>query len=399
MNRHARHMLFLFSDTGGGHRSSAEAVAEAVQDRYGASAQIEMVDVLADYAPWPFSHAGTVYPYMVRLRGLPWAVGYRLSDGPRRVRLFVRSCWPLAHMTLLHLFSNHSADVIVSFHPAYNHAITRAMAETRTKTNLLTMVTDLATAHSFWIAPEIPYCLVPTEAVRQRALDCGLPAERIQVTGLPVSPRFVRTAREDAVEVRRRLGLEPDLPTVLLVSGAEGMGPVHRLCRVVIDSGVQAQMVIITGRNERLRSRLSAEVWPLPVRVEGFVRNMHEWMRAADLLVTKAGPSTVSEALVMGLPMVLSGALPGQERPTVDYVVRAGAGVWAPTAAQVTRAICRLLAADNMELAQMSARARAIARPNAAWRAADIIWKAAGGELPIRPGATRLPVSAPVLHQ
>jgi 1,2-diacylglycerol 3-beta-galactosyltransferase len=399
MNHHTRQMLFLFSDTGGGHRSSAEAVAEAIQDRYGERAQIEMVDVLADYAPWPFSQASDIYPYMVRLRGLPWALGYRLSDGPRRVRLFVKSCWPLAHMALLHLFNNHSADVIVSFHPAYNHAITRAMAETRIKTNLLTMVTDLATAHSFWMAPGIPYCLVPTEAVRQRALDCGLPAERIQVTGLPVSPRFVRTAQRDALEVRRRLGLKPDLPMVLLVSGAEGMGPVHRLCRSVIDSGVRAQLVIITGRNERLRTRLSAETWPLPVRIEGFVQNMHEWMRAANLLVTKAGPSTVSEALVMGLPMVLSGALPGQERPTVDYVVRAGAGVWAPTATQVARAISNLLAPGTSELARMATRARAIARPNAAWRAADIIWIAAGGELTVRSGTIRWPASAPALHQ
>jgi 1,2-diacylglycerol 3-beta-galactosyltransferase len=399
MDHQNRRLLFLFSDTGGGHRSSAEAVAEAVRDRYGERAQIEMVDVLANYAPWPFSHAGTIYPHMVRLRGVPWAVGYRLFDGPRRVRLFVRSCWPLAHMTLLQLFNDHSADVIVSFHPAYNHAILRAMAQTKIKANLITMVTDLATAHSFWIAPEVPCCLVPTEAVRRRALDCGLPAERILITGLPVSPRFVRTAQEDPLKVRRRLGLEPDLPMVLLVSGAEGMGPVHRLCRAVVDSGVQAQLVIIAGRNERLRARLCAEAWPLPVRVEGFVQNMHDWMRAASLLVTKAGPSTVSEALVMGLPMVLSGALPGQERPTVDYVVRAGAGVWAPTAAQITRVICALLAPGTTELAQMAVRARAMARPNAARRAADVIWAAAGGRLPTRPGAKRLPVPAPALRQ
>ena len=155
----------------------------------------------------------------------------------------------------------------------------------------------------------------------------------------------------------------------------------HRLCRAVASSGVQAQLVVIAGRNGRLRARLASQTWPLPVRVEGFVRNMHEWMRATDLLVTKAGPSTISEALVMGLPMVLSGALPGQERPNVDYVVRAGAGVWAPTPGRAASAVRELLAPGSVQLAQMAARGRALARPDAAKRVAEILWAVAGGEL------------------
>jgi len=97
--------------------------------------------------------------------------------------------------------------------------------------------------------------------------------------------------------------------------------------------------------------------------------------------VTKAGPSTVSEALVMGLPVVLSGALPGQERPNVDYIVQAGAGVWAPTPGQVTTAVCELLAPGTLRLAQMATRARALAQPDAARRVAEVVWATANGEL------------------
>ncbi|MEE9616215.1 MAG: glycosyltransferase, partial [Anaerolineae bacterium] len=235
--------------------------------------------------------------------------------------------------------------------------------------------------HTFWFVPGEDRCLVPTEGARWRALACGLPAERILVTGLPVSPRFVTTVREDRRAVRERLELESDLPVLLLVGGAEGMGSLYRLCRAVAGSGVQAQLVMVAGRNDELRARLAAEKWPLPVRVEGFLSNMQEWMRAADLLVTKAGPSTVSEALVMGLPVVLSGALPGQERPNVDYVVQAGAGVWAPTPGRVAAAVRELLSPGNPRLAQMAARARALAQPDAAWRVAEVVWAAAGGEL------------------
>jgi 1,2-diacylglycerol 3-beta-galactosyltransferase len=372
-----RQVLFLFSDTGGGHRSSAYAVAQAMQDLYAEQVHIELVDVLADYAPWPLSHLGSLYPYMVRMRGWLWAAGYHISNGPRRIAMLTGICWPWVQTAISRLLRDHPADVIVSCHPIFNHVTMRTLTQTGNKAKLVTLVTDLATAHAFWIAPGIPHCLVATEEGRQCALAYGLTADRISVTGLPVSPHFVATAQKDQIAVRRQLGLEPDVPVVLLVSGAEGMGPMHRLSKAMANSNVRAQLVIITGRNGQLRARLSAETWSLPVRVEGFVHNMHEWMRAADLLVTKAGPSTVSEALVMGLPMVLSGALPGQERPTVDYVVRSGAGVWAPTPGRIARMVHELLAPGNQKLAQMAVGAQALARPDAAWRIAEVVWTAA----------------------
>ena len=417
MNQRPRRLLFLFSDTGGGHRSSACAVAHALRDLYDERVQVELVDALADYAPWPFNRLGSMYPYMVRMKGWPWGIGYRLSDGPRQVALLTGGCWPWVRAAIRRLIRDHPADAIVSFHPIFNHLLSQTLAQAGNKTPLITQVIDLATAHAFWFAPQVTLCLVPTGENRQRALARGLPDERVLVTGLPVEPRFVAATRQDPRVVRRRLGLEPDLPTVLLIGGAEGMGPLRRISKAMADNDARAQLVIVTGRNERLRARLSAELvtvrnghsdgttltvrnshsdgttltvrnshsdgttWPFPVRVEGFVPNMHEWMRAADLLVTKAGPSTVCEALVMGLPIVLSGALPGQERPTVDYVVQAGAGVWAPTAGRVAKAVRELLAPGSPVLAQMSARAQSLARPDAAWRAAEIVWGVANGEL------------------
>jgi 1,2-diacylglycerol 3-beta-galactosyltransferase len=298
-------------------------VAQALQARHGEQAQVELVDALAGYAPWPANRLSDVYPYVTRLGAWPWAAGYRLSDGPRQVALITKSCWPLMRASVLRLLHEHPADAIVCCHPILNHLAVQALIETGNETPLITLVIDLATAHPFWFAPGVTRCLVPTEQVRRRALACGLPTERVLVTGLPVSAHFFAT-RQDPRAVRQRLGLEMNLPVVLLVNGAEGMGSPYRLCEAIAERGVRAQLVVIAGRNERLRARLAAAAWPLPMRSEGFVDNMHEWMRAADLLVTKAGPSTIGEALAMGLPMVLSSALPGQERPNVDYVVRAG---------------------------------------------------------------------------
>jgi 1,2-diacylglycerol 3-beta-galactosyltransferase len=377
----AKRLLFLFSDTGGGHRSTAHAVAQTLHDLHGEQARIELVDGLAEYAPWPFNHPSDVYPHMLRLKGLMWTAGFRLSDGPRRVKLPAAGWELLTGAAMRHLLRDHPADLIVSCHAAFNHLLLRLLSKTSNGTRLVTLVTDLTAAHAFWFAPGVTRCLVPTGDTRRDALIRGLPAECVLETGLPVRPCFMQAAREDPNVVRRRLGLRTDLPVVLIVSGAEGIGAPRRLYKAIANDGIQAQLVMIAGRNHRLRNKLAAEAWPLPVRVEGFVHDMHEWMRAADLLVTRASPTIISEALVMGLPMVLSGALPGHERPNADYVVQAGAGIWAPTPEKAAQAVRELLAPENPTCAQMASRAQALAQPDAARRVADILWAIACGEL------------------
>jgi 1,2-diacylglycerol 3-beta-galactosyltransferase len=120
--------------------------------------------------------------------------------------------------------------------------------------------------------------------------------------------------------------------------------------------------------------------WRLPVHVYGFVdhsREMSRLMSAADLLVTKAGPGSLHEAFVAGLPLVLSGAIPGQEEGNVRLVVDGGAGVWAPEADYAASLVARWTADDGAELERMATRSRALARPNAAAVVADHVWQVA----------------------
>ena len=378
-----RRFLILFSNTGGGHRSPACAVAEALRRGRGEQAQVEVLDALVEYAPFPLDRLPSLYPLMVRMRAIPWAVGYALTDGPRRARLLLRSAWPWVRAATLRLLRAHPADVFLSCHPLLNHVVLWGLRSLGWRRPLFTQVIDLATGHALWYAPEVAACFAPTAAVRARALASGLPDEKVIVTGLPVRHRFLAIRDADPVVVRRRLGLTPDRPVVLVVGGADGMGRLLSFCRAIGRSVPQAQLVVVAGRNGHLQARLSAARWPLPVRAEGYVANMHEWMRAADLLVTKAGPSTIAEALTLGLPLILGDALPGQERPSVDYLLRAGAGIWAPTPAKAAQAVRALLRPGNPRRWEMSVRAGALARPDAAERVAAALWEAAQqGSLP-----------------
>jgi 1,2-diacylglycerol 3-beta-galactosyltransferase len=214
--------------------------------------------------------------------------------------------------------------------------------------------------------------LVPTEKALQRALDCGISRERIKITGLPVSPCFVEEELSHSNK-QNTSQTKSNIPTILILGGAEGMGKFINTCKAIAQSGLQARLVMITGHNERLYKKLKNHVWPLPVRIEKFVDNMHEWMNIADILVTKAGPSTISEALVMGLPMVLSSALPGHEQPNVTYVVEGGAGIWAPKPDETAAVVRDLLESNNKLLDEMAKRARILAKPEAAYRVAKIV--------------------------
>ncbi|MBN1145771.1 MAG: galactosyldiacylglycerol synthase [Anaerolineales bacterium] len=328
-------ILFLFSDTGGGHRSAAEAVIEALELEYADRVRTEMVDVFKDYAPRPLNRLPDLYPKIVRLPQA-WGLGYRLSDGRRRTRLISGGAWPYVRRAIRRLIATHPSDLIVSMHPLMNGTVLRALGKQHPA--FITVVTDMVTAHAFWYSRQVDLCLVPTEEARQRALSLGLRPEQVQVVGLPVAERFCRPIG-DRNALRARFGWPQDRALILLVGGGEGMGPLEQVACAISSARLPVSLVVITGRNQQLKQRLESRRWPMPTYIYGFVREMPDFMRAADILVTKAGPGTISEALIAGLPMALYSRLPGQEDGNVSYVVSHAAGVWAPKTEQVVAAI------------------------------------------------------------
>ncbi|MFQ6057661.1 MAG: glycosyltransferase [Anaerolineae bacterium] len=365
-------ILILMSETGGGHRSAAEAIAEAVEHLQPGQAQVELLDFIAACAPFPLNRVARLYRPAVNYAAPLWGWLWYASDDPRRMALSLKALVPLAKGKLMAFLHQRKPKVIVSVHPLANHLAVRAVRELGQPIPVITVVTDLVSAHSSWFCPDVDLCIVPSQEARERALRAGLPSEKIEVVGLPVGRRF-REMRGEKGDLREALGLRRDLSTVLLVGGGEGMGRVYDMARAVAGAGLPLQLVVVAGRNEGLRHRLEATRWEVPTRVYGFVTHMPELMAAADLIVTKAGPGTISEALVMGLPILISDFVPGQEEGNVRYVVEGGAGLLADTPQKLAAALGELLAAGSEALARMAANARRLARPEAALEIARLI--------------------------
>jgi len=362
-------LVFLFADVGGGHRAPAEAVREALRRTAGDCAQVELVDALADYAPFPYNRGRQTYTQTARFARPLLGAFFHALDTHARIRLGASIMWWPMRRAMRELLADRPADLFVSFHPTYSYPLTWL------RIPCLFVFTDIVTNHALWCAPGAERYLVPTEVARERAIRRGAPADRVAVTGLPVHPRFL-----DPIEppdlLRRRLGFDPRKPIILLSGGGEGMGRVYDIAHTLGESGLDAQLVIITGRNQMLREELEAADWPMPTRVLGFTRNMSDWMAAATVLIGKAGSNTIAEALVRGLPLILFDFVPGQEEGNPQFVIQAGAGAYCPRPAQVVTTL-RAWLNNPGRLEELSVNARAIARPNAAFRAARIIYQVA----------------------
>lgn len=368
MTAEPRRAVFLFSDTGGGHRSAAEAVAEAVARRAPGRFEVVLVDGLRGYAPAPFNELPALYPRMVRTPEV-WGFGFRASNGRQRGRVITSLLWPYVRKAAQRLVTEVSGDLFVSFHPLLIAPLIKALGPRRPR--FYGVVTDLVSAHSLWYHHRLDLCFLPTAAAADRARRNGMAADRLRIVGLPVAERFCQPAGDPAA-LRTQLGWPQDLPMVLLVGGGEGMGPLFETARAIARSGTRAALAIVAGRNESLRRRLEQVNWEVPARVYGFEQRMPEMMRAATLLVTKAGPSTIAEATNAGLPLVLYSYLPGQEEGNVDFVVTGGLGRWAPGPAQSATAVQELLASPA-DLERAAAACRRAARPQAAATIADAV--------------------------
>lgn len=367
------HILFLFSDTGGGHRAAAEAIIEAIALEFPGRVTTEMVDIFRQYAPPPINLAPRIYPGLSRMPRV-WKISYYMSDGRRRARFAYTLLRPYLRDSIDRLLKNHPSSLVVSVHQLINSWVAQAAQENNIP--FVTVVTDLVSTHAAWYTPMADMVIVPTTAAFKRGLSLRMPPTRMQVVGQPVADRFNRPGANKTL-LRERLGWRTDMPVVVIVGGGEGMGPLAGTAYAIDAAGLPVQLVIVAGRNKSLRRQLEDHAWQIPVKIYGFITEMPDFMRAADYLVSKAGPGTISEAFIAGLPVILYSKMPGQEDGNVDFVVDGGAGVWAPEPEIAVESLRRWLANPDARQTVIE-NALKLARPDASRRIARLLVEKAG---------------------
>jgi processive 1,2-diacylglycerol beta-glucosyltransferase len=371
MSGEPRRVLILSASAGAGHMRAAEAVLAACQERW-PKAEARHVDVLT-LTPGPFRR---LYGkgYLDFVNKAPELVGMlydRTNRPPKspaadRLRLLAERLNTRPLLTLLREFD---PDVVCHTHFLPAEIVAHQKRKGRVRAPHAVVVTDFD-VHRFWLCKGVARYFVAREENRVHLEALAEPSSTVRVTGIPIHPAFGRVP--DAAALRRKHALDPGRPLLLVLCGGFGVGPVESLVESLIAAVKNAQLVVVAGRNEALRQGLErvARRGDVPARVLGFTTEMHEWMAVADLAVTKPGGLTTSEALALGLPIVVANAIPGQETRNASMLFEAGAAISGENPLTVGYRVAQLLLSPE-RLRAMREAARSLGRPHAAAEIAE----------------------------
>ena len=363
-------VAILHATAGAGHKSAAQSLAAAIAALHPGAA-VREVDTLVFASRLYRSTYAASYNAMAARAPRLWGALYRswalapVNKGTAPVRLTLDR---LNLRRLVRVVEREHPDAIVCTHFLPVEALSPRRGRGSLRVPLFCVITDFA-AHPFWAFPQVDRYFVASDEVAAELATHGVAGERIEVTGIPVDPRFRRSVGRD--EARRRFGLDPVRPVVLVMGGGSGVGPLADLAGRLADLPQRPQVVVACGNNSGLLGRVQELARARAARGRsdilalGFSSEVDVLFEAVDLLVGKAGGLTCSEALIKGTPLVIFKPTPGQEVRNAEYLERHGAALHADSEEEVEATVSRWLS-DPAELARRRKAAHELGRPQAA---------------------------------
>ncbi len=348
---------------GAGHLAAARAIEEAWKAQRPADT-VQTVDVL-DLAP-KLIRKLYVDGYVKLIEHVPevYAYAFKKSDNPAKLRRTLEFRRAVSHQTVrgfAKLLAEFQPDVVLCPHYLPVEIIGHLKEKGRFSARTVCIVTDFE-AHAFWLDPAADLYCVAADETKASLVSRGINKAKVVVTGIPIASKFQQPV--NVLEVRKRYGLRDDIPTLLVLGGGFGMGPVGEILAELDKLEGHFQTLVVAGRNEELRKQLAVQDRSHATDVLGFSRNMHELMTVSDLLITKPGGLTSSEALALGKPLFILNPIPGQEAANSDYLLAHGAGVKVNRVEDLNFQLRKLL--GTPKLAEMAASAKALGKPGAA---------------------------------
>jgi UDP-N-acetylglucosamine:LPS N-acetylglucosamine transferase len=361
-------ILIISSDTGGGHRSAAQAIADGLQKFWtGESFAVRTIKAVEE------SHHITeklvnVYNWVLRnrqhwMKYLYWVMN---KIRPETREFFQRRCIGYVRQQ----FEKWCPHIVVSVHPLTQHIFARILKELNLADSvpLVTVVTD--PCYGFWkgwACDDVSLYLVANDEARRQLVDYGIAPEKIKISGMPVHPKFHEVDEKVAQKARTAFGLNPDKFTVFVNAGWIGGGNIPQIFRELVRGELDVQAIFLAGKNEELRLEAEeiAKTAKFPVKVIGYSDEIEKIMQSANVMVSKLGGLTTFEALACRLPIIADATTPPmpQEAGTVSLIADKGAGILLEKPADIVLAVHNLVT-NSEKYAQMKAATVNLAVPN-----------------------------------
>lgn len=340
-------ILFISAeDTGHGHKSITQSLEHQIK-LLNPHAQVCVVDGFALGGP-VLKHLGRLYNPIASLCPRLWGAFYRAVNHPVRTINFAASL--LIRRALIRLVREREPDIIVSVHALFVGSVLNALEHGGISVPVISVIADLDNVAALWGDSRTSFTLCPSIESCETMRKQGLLPHRLKTVGFPVRADFCNA--EDVPPA----GLIGDEASVMIVSGSQGSWQVLKMARLVLEH-TYCSVTIVAGRNEALRLFLTEKLTPYPrarVQVHGFVTDMKTQMQTADVLIIRASPNVLMEAVNLCRPVIITGALFGQEERNPDYVLRYGLGVVCRDSAKLPQALDGLLADNGKRLREIA---------------------------------------------
>jgi len=373
-------VMILTADAGFGHRSAANAVAEALRLQYGEAVETVIANPLdSKQAPFLLRDSQSDYDRWVKQVPELYKFGYEASETLIPTRVLEEALGVLLYEAIKEVFTLHKPDVVLTTYPMYQAPLSMYFKNRRSRVPFFTVITDLSTVHRLWFHRKVDGCLVPNQFVAEMAASNQVPVEKITITGIPVYPDITLETRS-VDEIRTKLGWQLQIPTLLAV-GSKRTDKLFEALNVVNHYGAPLQLAVVAGKNDELYGELKKGDWHIPVHIYNYVHEIPMLMRASDLIICKAGGLIVTESLACGLPMILTEVIPGQETGNAEYVRAAKAGVVVNSSIEMLESLHHLMKDDQALLKKFAANACAQGKPDSAFKVATLLWEAAGARM------------------
>jgi hypothetical protein len=342
-----KRIVLAFFNAGGGHRAAARALDDTIRDqrRPWHTHVLDVDDVLESIDPLYRStgvRGGELYNWTLR-RG--W------TAGSAQVIPIMHGVIRLLHSRQVKLLREQwralRPDMVVSVIPHLNRALYESLRAEFPDTPFVTLITDIADyPPHFWFEPQDQHFICGSDIAVQQAHAAGIEKRNIwQVSGMILHPRFYEAMPGDRAEERRKLGLQPDLPVGLVLFGGYGSQSMVSIGKRLALAKTRTQLIFLCGKNRALFDQLNGMKFPFPVHVQGFTEHVAHYMWLSEFFIGKPGPGSVSEALAMGLPVIVEAGSKtlAQERYNVEWIEQQGVGLRVTRMKDLPQAVTSLL--------------------------------------------------------
>jgi len=363
-------ILLMYITKVSGHRQATIAIQKAIKEL---DPKIQ--------AP-AFNGFGYAYPilekivnkaYMSVIKRTPkiWDILYdnpKIVKSSESVKKFLHKT---SHEKISRLFIKHKPDVVVCIQAFPCGMVAHYKKENNLDIKLIGVLTDFA-PHSFWINEGVDYYVVPSQEAKDRFISKGVHAETIKVFGIPIKSKFSKEL--DKNQIASSLGFDTSIPTILIMGGGQGFGPIKKIVKSLVKINANFQAIVLAGVNKKILKGLKRCVKKSSKKILVFeyAKNVDELMEVADLIITKPGGMTTAESLVKGLPMVIVNPIPGQEMRNTDFLIQKGIAIRVDDTNDVGEEVEVLLKTPE-RLNAMSKAAYEYASPDAALNIAKLI--------------------------